>query len=231
MPCHGFAKDQAWRLTEHAAGKDGAKVTVELRDSEKSRAAYPFGFLVRATYQVAGGRLTIVYTVSAGSGNSGPMPFSIGNHLSLRLPFDAGTNPAEMLFESPSSFELMRDSHGLVSRERRPRSFVPPKRMGDFDATMALPQAGYPGAAYARVADPQGLALRITHRPSKTLPEPVVQFNVIGGPRAGYICPEPWYGRQNSLNLDEGLMRLAPGGEWRWTVELQPEAAGGDGRK
>jgi hypothetical protein len=36
---------------------------------------------------------------------------------------------------------------------------------------------------------------------------------------------------QNSLNLDRGLIQLAPGGEWRWTVELQPEAAGGDGRK
>ena len=225
MPCHGFAMSTPWQLASHSADKAGARVSVELRDSEKTRASYPFGFLVRVTYELSGGRLTILSKVTAASTNAGPMPFSMGNHMSFRLPFVKGTDPAEMLFQSPNSFELLRDSHGLVSLERKPRSFAHATRLGDFSATAALPLAGYRGAPYALLADPGGLALRITQRASSELPEPLVRFNVYGAPAQGFLSPEPWFGLQNSLNLKQGVVTLAPGADWEWTVELQPKMA------
>jgi galactose mutarotase-like enzyme len=225
MPCHGFAMGMPWQLASHSADKAGARVSVELRDSEKTRGSYPFGFLVRVTYELSGGRLMILNKVSAAGGNAGPMPFSMGNHMTFRLPFVGGTNPAEMLFQTPNSYELLRDSHGLVTTERRQRSFAIATRLGDFNATVALPLAGYRGVPYALLADPGGLALRITQRASSELPEPLVRFNVYGGPAQGFLCPEPWFGLQNSLNLKQGLVTLAPGADWEWTVELQPEIA------
>jgi gluconolactonase len=130
-----------------------------------------------------------------------------------------------MLFETPSTIELLRNSRGVLSGEQRPRSFASPVRLGDFNASVALPLAGYQSTPYARLTDPQGLGLRITHRASSALPEPVVQFNVYGGPKQGFLCPEPWFGIQNSLNLKQSLVTLSPGGEWQWTVELRPESA------
>ena len=53
-----------------------------------------------------------------------------------------------------------------------------------------------------------------------------MQFNVFGGPKQGFFCPEPWFGLQNSLNLHQGLVTISPGSDWRWTVELRPEIAG-----
>jgi galactose mutarotase-like enzyme len=225
MPCHGFAKDTPWRESDSTADARGARATVELRDSARTREQYPFGFLLRATYEVSGGRLSITYAVSSARGNSLSMPFSIGNHAAFRVPFLADSDAAAMRFETPNAAELLRDSHGLVTPENRPRSFAKPTRLGDFDASVALPLIGYKGAAWARLADPQGLALRIAHHASTALAEPVVQFNVYGGAKQGYFCPEPWFGLQNSLNLDHGKVELKPGAEWNWTIELTPEIA------
>jgi galactose mutarotase-like enzyme len=223
MPCHGFAKDLAWEERGSSADAHGARTTVALLDSAQTRAYYPFGFLLRAVYTIAEGGLSIEYTVSATQQNAAPMPFSIGNHVAFRVPFVNGTDPAAMLFETPNSAELLRESHGLVTADRRDRSFATPVRLGEFDASVALPLIGYKGGAYARISDPQGLAVRIGHRASSVLPEPLVQFNVYGGPKQGYFCPEPWFGLQNSLNLGKGMVELKPGTEWRWTIAITPE--------
>ena len=223
MPCHGFAKDLPWKESGSSADARGARATVELQDSPATRQDYPFGFQLRAAYAISGGRLSIAYTVTSAHDNTGPMPFSIGNHVALHVPFLEGGDAAAMWFETPNSAELLRDSHGLVTAEERRRSFAQPVRLGDFDATVALPLIGYQGAAHARLADPQGLALRIDHRASSKAPEPVVQFNVYGGPKQGYFCPEPWFGLQNSLNSGKGMVTLKPGANWQWTVEITPE--------
>ncbi len=52
---------------------------------------------------------------------------------------------------------------------------------------------------------------------------PVVLFNLWGDPEAGSFSPEPWVGLQNSLNLQQGLVRLSPGRSWTWTVRIRPE--------
>lgn len=98
MPCHGFAQSLAWQEVSASV-----PFSVELRDSSWTRARYPFGFRLRATYELAERRLTITYAVTADSANSGPMPFSIGNHMTFRLPFLKGTDPGDMLFETPST--------------------------------------------------------------------------------------------------------------------------------
>jgi galactose mutarotase-like enzyme len=223
MPCHGFAKALAWQEAGHGADASGARVSLELRDSPETRAYYPFGFRVRATYELAGGRLTVTYRISSSQANTGQMPFSIGNHVCFRVPFLAGTDPAEMRLETPNSFEVVRDSRGLITAERRARSFAAGARLGDFDASVALALIGYTRTPYAVLADPRGLALRITQSAPRPLPEPLVRFNIYGGAKQGYLCPEPWFGLQNSLNTGRGSVTVAPGADWEWSFELRPE--------
>lgn len=225
MPCHGFASGLPWQEVSSSATDAGAAATLELRDSPQTRAMYPFGFLLRVTYTLVDGRLRIKYDLAASRDIGASMPFSIGNHVTFRVPFLQGTGAGDMLFETNCTYELLRDSHGLVTTASRPRSFAIPQRLGDFDATVAIPLAGYTGAPAARLADPQGLAVRISHNASSSLPEPLVQFNLYGGPAQGFFSPEPWFGVQNSLNTGTGLVRLAPGAGFQWTIELQPEVA------
>lgn len=151
------------------------------------------------------------------------MMFSIGNHIAFNIPFLKGTPAADMLFETPNSVELLRNSVGVLSGEQRQRSFAKATRLGDFNATVAMPLAGYKGQPYARLTDPHGLALRIAHHASSMLAEPLVQFNIFGGPDKGYFSPEPWFGLHNSLNLGKGLVKLAPGKVWAWQIELKAD--------
>ena len=162
MPCHGFARTLPWKEVSRSADKQGARVTVELLDSPRTRTYYPFAFRLDATFLLAGGHLTIDYTVQSDSSNSQPMVFSIGNHIAFKIPFLPGTDPANMTFETPSTMQMLRNAQGLLSGKEQPRSFESPQRLGAFDAHVAIPLAGYRSQPFARLSDPQGVTLRIT---------------------------------------------------------------------
>jgi gluconolactonase len=221
MPCHGFARTLPWKEVKRSADKSGARVTVELRESESTLAAYPFAFQLDATYELAGGHLTIDYDVVSAKSNTSEMFFSIGNHIAFKLPFVRGSDPAKMTLETPSTVQLLRNAKGVLSGEEKARSFQTPEALGSFDARVAIPVAGYRSQPYARLVDPQGVSLRLTQQASTSLPGTLVRFNLYGGPQAGYFCPEPFFGIQNSFNLGYGLVKLQPGRAWKWRLELQ----------
>ena len=223
MPCHGFARSMPWTLAGSSADKTGARATVELRDSTATRVSYPFAFSVQATYELAAGHISINYTVSSGAANSAPMPFAIGNHIAFNVPFLAGSKAEDMTFVTPSTVQLLRNDKGVLSGEEQPRSFDQPTRLGDFNALVAMPLAGYKSQPYVLLNDPRGLSLRLSQQAASTEAEPLVRFNVFGGPKAGYLSPEPWFGTQNSLNTGKGRVQLAPGKSWKWRIELQAD--------
>jgi galactose mutarotase-like enzyme len=224
IPCHGFARNFPWELVSSSADKKGARVTVRLRDSEKTRAAYPFGFALTATYTLQNGSVSIAYQLAASAKNTRPMVYSIGNHVGFRVPFLAGTEPGAVTLETPSTKIMLRDSHGLISGEQGARSFATPMRLDQFNSTVALALTGYQGSSntFATLRDPGGLSIRVSHHTSKWLDEPLVRFNIYGGPKQGYLCPEPWVGLQNSLNRGAGRMTLGPGDIWKWEILLEP---------
>ncbi|HEY4048181.1 MAG TPA: SMP-30/gluconolactonase/LRE family protein [Acidobacteriaceae bacterium] len=222
MPCHGFARTFPWNEVSRSTDNQGTRVTVELRDSDGTRRFYPFAFKVDATYQISNGLLSINYAVTSDASNAEKMPFSIGNHIAFKLPFVEGSDPATMTFETPNTTQLLRNPTGAgLNGKEEQRSFDLPKPLGDFDARVALPLAGYRSQPYARLADPGGLSIRISQTASTDLPPQMIRFNVYGGPKEGYLSPEPWFGIQNSLNLHEGLVTLAAGDSWKWRIQLQ----------
>jgi gluconolactonase len=221
MPCHGFAKSLVWTEVARSADNQGARVTVELRDSDRTRPFYPFAFHLDATFTVSGGLLTVDYTTTSDSSNTAPMIFAIGNHIAFKVPFLPGTDPAAMTFESPNRKLLLRNSLGFVNGEEALRSFETPERLGDFDAHVALALTGYQSAPYAVLTDPQGLSIRVSQQATSSLAEPIVRFNIYGGPKVGYFSPEPWFGMQNSLNLGKPLVHLAAGESWTWRVQVK----------
>ena len=55
-----------------------------------------------------------------------------------------------------------------MNGEEKTRSFEAPQRLGDFDARVALPLAGYHSQPYARLVDPQGVSCG-TGKPTEDL--------------------------------------------------------------
>jgi len=221
----GFAGKLPWTELTRSVGADGAVLILELQDSEQSRADYPFGFVLRAVYELFEGRLSITYTVSAALNNAGPMPFLIGNRIAFRLPFVTGTKPEAMRFQSNCTTKILRSPEGILTGEQTERSFTDLTSLGEFDATSQLPLAGYQHTPYALLVDPQGICIRIIHQASAMLPEPVVRFNLSGGPGQGFLCPAPFFGMENSLNSGKDLVRLDPGADFHWRLELLPDVA------
>jgi gluconolactonase len=224
MPCHGFAKEMPWKEISRSADAHGARVTVELQDSDATRKYYPFAFHLDAIYELADGHLTVDYVVKSDQSNPEPMPFSIGNHLGFNIPLVKGSNPDDVKFETQNTVQLLRNSAGVLSGESKPRTFDPPEALGSFDAHVALPLSGYRSQPFARLVDPSGLTVRVTETSTTTLPEPLIRINAYGGPKIGYFCPEPWFGVQNSLNTGVGLIKLKPGGSWTFRLLIEVEA-------
>ena len=223
MPCHGFARTVAWKEVSRAADSHSARVTIELTDSDATRKYYPFAFHLDAQYELIDGHVTVDYVVKSDVANTEAMPFSIGNHIAFKLPFLPGTDPEKMLFETQNTVQLLRNTVGVLSGEKKTRSFATPETLGSFDAHVALPLAGYRSQPFSRLIDPQGMTLRLTQTSTGTLPEPLIRTNAFGGPSAGYFCPEPWFGVQNSLNTGVGIVKLKPGETWTWRLDLQIE--------
>ncbi len=220
----GFARNLPWTEVDQSADNQGARVTLELRDSPLTRHCYPFAFRLDASFELSGGQLTIDYTVKADPANSKPMIFSVGDQIAFKVPFVPGSDPAAMTFESCSTTQLLRDPRGFLSGRVKARSFASPLRLGDFDARLPLPLAGYHiMQPYALLRDPQGLSLRLTQQTLSTLPEPLVRFNVYGGPRAGFFTPQSWFGMQDARS-HQAAVTLPPASSWVWRLQLKPAA-------
>ena len=132
MPCHGFAKDMPWQEVSRSADAHGARVTVELHDSDATRKYYPFAFHLDATFELSNGAVTVDYVVNSDASNSGPMPFSIGNHLGFNIPLLKGSDPSEVKFETQNTVQMLRNTVGVLNGESKPRSFDPPEALGSF---------------------------------------------------------------------------------------------------
>ncbi len=223
MPCHGFARTLPWAEVARSATNSGARVTVELRDSEQTRQDYPYAFKLDAIFELAGGHLTIDYVTASDATNTQPMIFSIGNHIAFKIPFITGTNPADMTIRTPNKTQLLRGENNLPNGQSKENSFDNARRLGDFDASVALPLAGYPSTPMHCFPIRRALAVRVAQQSSALLPEPLDRFHLYGGPKVGYFCPEPWFGLINSLNTKQGAITLKPGENFKWRIELSTE--------
>jgi galactose mutarotase-like enzyme len=116
---HGFARRSTFACEEH---EPGGWARFRLKDSEATRAVYPFPFLLELLYAVQGRTLTITATVI----NRGdqPMPFSLGFHPAFAWPLPGGGNRGahSIVFEQPEPATIRRlDADGSSPARSRLR--------------------------------------------------------------------------------------------------------------
>lgn len=223
IPIHGFARHKVWRVADTRADHTGAQLEVVLTDDEETRAMYPFGFELSLIYRLEGGRLALLHRVTSRGGKGAAMFFSIGNHITFRVPFSADTPLGACYFESPARLEYLKDENYLATGLSRARPSRPPVPLSELSVIPPLALGDYEGEAWARLSDASGLAVRISHLAQVMPPPPVVSFNLWGSPADGYFCPEPWVGLPGSFNLRKGLVHLRAGETWRWRILIEPE--------
>lgn len=99
LPAHGFA-----RISEHTLVRQTERsVTLELCDSEETRAMWPYAFRFVTTYTLEGD--TVHHQVAVFNTDDTPMSFGLGYHPAFRIPFDSAHTfrDYEFRFDRPQS--------------------------------------------------------------------------------------------------------------------------------
>ncbi len=227
MPAHGFARDRAWALDEYGTGADHARAVLSLASDDASGAMYPFDFELLAEYRVHVDRLAIEYTVRAGAANGAAMPFCIGNHVTFRAPLIGEGEAGAVRFANDFPDWLQREDDRTFAGRLESSPFRGEHPVSVLPRRSAVGLGGPPGPAALAVIDPSGLVLWLRHAASAEPEPPAIRFNLWADVEEGFFSPEPWIGTQNCLNTGAGAIRLEPGAEWRWRIEIIPSGMPG----
>lgn len=225
MPPHGFARFSSWSVSAIKLGSDSASVTIGFNDSDETRALYPFGFRTDAEYRVKDGTVAITYTVEADEDNDQVMPFSIGNHMTFRLPLVADSDPAATRFTSNTDkrFVTVEVPARVFAGEVISSPFKGEHLATELPRRKAVSLGGDAAVPKFSLVDPSGYVLTISHEILEGMSADAIDFNLWADLEDGFFSPEPWVGTQNALNSGHGLIRLAPGDRWRWKILIEPQ--------
>jgi len=223
---HGFARKLPWQLDAFGCIEGSAYATCSLSSSGGSLKIYPFRFEVSVTYRLGGGDICLEYQVLAGD-NPCPMPFSIGNHISLRMPFTGKGRFDECTLRTPGNVILQQDPLCLLSGDRTQVDLSSPASLGRKELLDTVLGGFKHELVWLELTDPASMRLRVSHRErnvnGKSLAAEEDFFFVFwGDPALQYFCPEPWIGKPNSLNTRDGCVCLQPGERFVWEIHLQP---------
>lgn len=190
IPKHGYARKTEFELcdqTQHS-------ITLRMTDSETTRNGYPFRFSFEITHRLTEDGFETVYHIENRSDKA--MPFMIGGHTGLALPFSDGAKFEDhtLIFEYPETNvvryiavngQIIEDSTGeqdfLNGADRLPLSY----ELFDEDALM------FAGLRSRKVAllDLNGHGVGMEFE----------GFDALGiwtppGKNAPFLCIEPWNG-------------------------------------
>jgi galactose mutarotase-like enzyme len=224
MPIHGFARDQAWRIVRRGSCAGSAFLVLELSANDRTRRMYPFGFMLTTEYRIWRDALYIRQAVHAYRTNAEPMPFSIGNHITFRIPLLPGDDPLQTTISTPATEQVITDGSGRPTGRVVTVSYVKPRLLSSFEPLTPISLSGYAaGQEWVRLQDRSGFALTVSHSEDRRPSGTPVLYNLWGDVAQGYFAPEAWVGKQDSLVTGDGTIALPPGATFRWTIAVRLE--------
>jgi galactose mutarotase-like enzyme len=227
IPIHGFARDQSWRIVRRGACDGSAFLRLALGDNGQTRTMYPFGFALTTEYRLTRTALHIRQTVHASPSNTEPMPFSIGNHITFRIPLLPGDDPRKTTLSTPATEQVITDESGRPTGGVSRVSYLRPRPLSSLKPLTPVSLSGYAeGEEWVRLQDRPGFEITVSHSEDRRPKGTPVLFNLWGDVSRGYFAPEPWVGKQNSLATGDGIIALEPGETYRWTIEVRVGSGG-----
>ena len=266
MPLHGFCSAAPFvecaRAADDAAGASFSCVLESGPGPSPWAASYPFAFRLEITFRVRDGVLSVSHRVrhEAAAGSGALMPFAVGNHITLRFPFESGPD-ASSSWAAGRLLSTLTHEHALtpgslLSGEliARPelQSAVglpltaPSATNGVFGFDSRRADAGA-GECSLMLVQPGGISVEVSQAvtavPASSAPacdwtqvSANRHFVLWGTPpqdisgAQGFLCPEPWLSGPDSLNSRKGLAVLRGGEEAEWTFYVAATTARGNAR-
>ncbi len=216
MPQHGFARDSVFAVTV----QEPARCVLTLRDSEATRALYPFPFTLAVEYRLSAHALDLVATVS--NPGTAKLVFQFGWHPGFVLPLPpATTRDGHSITVSPvPGRPALQAETGMLSGDIIADALVD-GAVPITDARFARGALVFPAIADRRAVyrGPGGAALTVEFPDCPVLA-------IWRRPGGGYVCIEPWQGLPHRIGDPQDLAlrpdtaTLAPGAarSWRFRV-------------
>ncbi|KTR03873.1 aldose epimerase [Aureimonas ureilytica] len=217
---HGFARDSRFEWLE----KGETRARLVLRDSEESRARFPFAFELELAYEVSEDTLTVTTTVR----NPGTvsLPYAVGAHPAFRWPLAEGIakEAHELRFEGAAPVSACALEGGFLKGERSVPAVGEMLELSpELFAGDALVFGGIgEGAVRFEAPGAEAPSLRVSWQGFRDL-------GVWSKPQgAPFLCIEPWAGTTPPLGWDgefadkPGNEHLSPGEArfYVWTVSV-----------
>lgn len=214
MDMNGFAMNRNF-VTER---QSDSAATFRLCADERTRASYPFAFVLRVTYALDGRGISVTYAVE--NHGAEDMPFCLGCHTAYRWPLLDGEDPNDyaLRFEREESLVSFNPfnwrEEGFVSGKARPLSHA---LFENYTRSMTHIRSEWIELAHAQ----SGHGVRI-HRAEM----PYLAMWTLPDEGARFVCLEPCTGvhagAATTLHERDGSITLRPGGraERRFSIEL-----------
>ncbi len=193
MEKHGFARRNEW---EFITG-DKNSMTFRLTDNENTRTMYPFSFELRVTFTLDENTLKVKHEVE--NKTDGTMYFSLGAHPAFNCEI------GDKLTFSKNE-ELKTEKIDLVRSLRLPGKFSFPQDNGTITITKdifnedALILSSFESDSLTLHSDNNSRKIKFTFGNAPYL-------GIWAKPGASYVCIEPWYGVNDSLEKKDAFSK------------------------
>ena len=213
---HGFARGATFTVAEASE----SRAVFRLTDSNATRAAWPFAFLLEVAFEVAGAVLTV--TVRVGNTGTAPLWASFGFHPAFAWPLPYGRPRADhaIVFDCGEGDIAQLDAQGLIAPEpcADPLDGRVLHLTDELFARDALvwPAVRSQGVTYGADGAPK-LRVEFPDTPS---------LGIWTKPGARFVCIEPWHGHADpagftgELKDKPGVLEVAPGDDRRIVMRV-----------
>ena len=213
---HGFARRSRFELVRHDAGS----VLLRLRDSDATRAMYPFAFELHAAFALEGATLRM--TVAVRNPGDVPLPTSFGYHPAFAWPLPGVDRAAhEIIFERDEPAPLRRVTpEGMFGPDPK-ASPVNGNRFRLTDDLFADDALVWTNLNSRRmtygVDDGPQLDIAFPDTP---------HLGIWTKPGAAFVCIEPWAGHADPKDYagefrdKPGVIEIAPGASRSFRMDV-----------
>lgn len=220
MKQHGFARRSVFDVVEAEA----SRVLFRLRDSEETRAVYPFAFGLDIAFRLSGATLAVEVTIANPGDVALPASFGFHPAFAWPLPYGVPREAHRAVFEREEGSAIERLGDGLIAGER-----ASPLQ----DRTLALADALFVDDALIWFGpNSQRVTYGAPGAPQVDIAFPDTPFlGIWSQPGAHFACVEPWHGHADPAGFagefrdKPGVFEVPPGGQKRieLSVTLVPE--------
>lgn len=205
---HGFARDKDFQVNHPSA----TEVVFTLTEDEETLKVYPFRFVLRLRYKLAGNSLSCTYEV-LNPADQHPLLFSLGAHPAFAvLTTDAlSYSDYYLQFNKDSALVYHKVKDDLIDSETAvielPDGILPLKHELFYDDAIVLKTLKSDCITLSNHKTTQGIHFRFKDFPF---------FGIWAAKNADFVCLEPWCGiadgtdHQQQLENKEGIIALSP---------------------